>query len=288
VWCDRFFRSTDRVGHRNLTRLADHPAEALSGYIAQAVGYYNPANDVHHVIYPGHERHLHELWWVGNSRPQYGGDLNALASQPVGAASLGSAFINPRGENIIFYRGLNGHIYSLYWNEGAGPVGSDDLSGGAGTPTAKSYSFYPDYSPDPVGFYTANHDIHQVVYRAQDDHLYVLWWEGNAQVVGWDITDRTRAPHATYSVCNFTAYPSASGNVNHIIYVTSDFRLHDIVFDPRVLGGLYFDLTAKYGAPPARGRPAAFTMGGNTQHIVYRGAYDNHIYEIICSEFHQD
>src|SRR5919108_4560714 len=283
-----YYIRDDRVGLDNLTFVAGQNGSAFD--YRQAVGYYRPADDTHYVFFigTGGQWPLHELWWTGVSPVQYGGNLSASASPgPTPPADAqGSAFIGSQGTNIVLYRGQDSHIHSLYW-KGNDRIGWDNLSGVAGTPLAKRYGFLPVYSPDPVGYYTAHNDTHQVVYRGQDDHLYELYWEGNAPVVGWDITDRTPgAPVARYNVCNFSAYYSAGTNTKHVIYVTEDYHLHDIAWTPGRPDSVrpeHFDLTTLTSPPlpPARGRPATFTVEGpNTQHVAYRGS-DNHIYEVI-------
>jgi hypothetical protein len=261
----------------------------LAGYFRSSVGYYSPADDTHHVIFIDSEKiHAHELYWTGVSDAQDGGDLigSASGSPAPRVNSLGSAFIGAQDYNTVLYRGYDNHIHSLYW-KGSNSPGHDNLSYIAGTPLAKQYIYFPQYSPDPVGYYTAHNDTYQVVYRGNDDHLYELYWQGNERVIGWDITDRTTgAPLANYSVCNFTAYYSAVTNTKHVIYVTGDGHLHDITWAPGrpdTVRTEHFDLTTLTNPPlhPVRGKPAAFTIEGpNTQHVVYRGD-DNHIYEVI-------
>jgi len=275
------------AGVDNLTSVAGLDNQAWSGEFSNAVGYYSPADDTHHVIFIREANwHILELFWTGNSRVQQGGDLSghALGDPAPGANSLGSAFIGAQGVNIVLYRGDDSHIHSLYW-KGTDDPRHDNLSYIAGTPLARRYAFSPHYSPDPVGYYTAHNDTHQVVYRGVDEHLYELYWQGNERVIGWDITDRTTgAPLASYPVCNFTAYYSAGTNTKHVIYVTDDNHLHDITWPPGrpdTVRTEHFDLTT-LGLPAlAHGRPAAFTIEGpNTQHVAYRGG-DNHIYEVI-------
>jgi hypothetical protein len=183
---------------------------------------------------------------------------------------------------LIVYYGIDRHIHSLYWKEAGSDIGHDDLSGVAGTPLAVNYSFTPFYSPDPVGYYTYHNDIHQVVYRGEDDYLYELSWAGVEAARGWDLTAQTPgAPAAKYNVCNFSAYYSFGTNTKHVIYLTEDYHLHDISWTPGSVTPTHVDLTTRFGLPPARGRPATFSLERpNTQHVAFRGG-DNHIYELI-------
>jgi len=253
--------STGAVGHDDLSGTAGAPRAA-----GDPVGYYMPATDTHHVIYRTGDGHLHELNWRGLATVGYGGNLTGAISAPTALADP-TAFANAAGVNIVVYRSADGRILSLYWADG--PTGLDDLSGVAGTPPAAG---------EPVAYYTAHNDTHQVAYRAGDGHVYELYWSGVAAVAGWDLTSLAGAPAA---VDDPSAYYSAGTNTKHVIYRSADGRLHEIWW---ALGGgtpAHVDLTAFAGAPPAAGRPAAFTVErSKSQHVAYRGT-DNHIYEVV-------
>jgi hypothetical protein len=252
--------STGAVGHDNLSDTAGAPKAA-----GDPVGYYAAAYDTHNVIYRTSDGHLHSLYWVGVAPVIYGGNLTWTISAPP-AAGDPTAFINAAGVNIVVYRSVQGDILSVYWADG--PSGLDNLSGVAGTPLAAG---------DPVAYYTAHDDTHQVIYRGGDGHLYELYWAGVAPVVGWDLTALAGAPTAAD---NPAAYYSAGTHTKHVIYRSTDGGLHEIWWVPG--GGIpaHVDLSAVYGAPPAADRPAAFTVEGpNTQHVVYRGT-NQHLYEV--------
>jgi hypothetical protein len=253
--------STGAVGHDNLGGTAGAPPAA-----ADPVGYYAAAADTHHVIYRTSNRHLHELRWFGLAPVLYGGDLTALASAPV-ADGQPSAFVNGSGDNIVIYRGGSNHIRSLYWTTGA--VAEEDLSGYAGTPKATG---------DPVAYYTAQDDTHQLVYLGEDGHLWELYWQGLAPVVGWDLTP-SGAPAAPAGA--LAAFYSAGTNTKHVIYRSSNNRLHEIWWTPGGGTPVHVDITSFYGAPPAADRPAAFAVEGpSMQHVAYRGT-NQHIYEVV-------
>jgi hypothetical protein len=79
------------------------------------------------------------------------------------------------------------------------------------------------------------------------------------------------------AVGNPSAYYVGAENTKHVIYRSSDGRLHDIWWYPGAAPG-YSDLTAFAGAPLAKDSPVGFTENGH-QHVAYRGT-DNHIYEV--------
>ena len=159
----------------------------------------------------------------------------------------------------------------------------------AGSTTSRASPARSAAAGEPFGYYTAHDDMHQVVYRAQNGHLWELYWPGAAPVAGRDLTWLSGAPAATG---NPVAYYSAGTNTKHVIYRSADGRLHEIWWTAGGAPG-HVDLTEAAAAPPAADRPAAFTVEGpNTQHVVYRGP-DNHIYEVVwpvavsCSTTHR-
>jgi hypothetical protein len=253
--------STGPVGNDNLGDTAGAPKAA-----GDPVGYYVAATDTHHIVYRSGDGHLHELDCVGVAPITYGGNLTAAISAPK-AAGQPSAFAGSGSVNIVAYRGVNNRILGLYWLDG--PSGLDDLSGFAGTPPAAG---------DPVAYYTAHDDTHQIVYVGSDGHVWELYWPGVAPVVGWDLTAPSGAPKPAGAL---VAYYSAGTNTKHVFYRTGDGQVHEIWWTPG--GGVpaWNNLTTAYGLPPATDAPAAFTVEGpNTQHVAYC-ANDKHIYEVL-------
>jgi hypothetical protein len=171
-----------------------------------------------------------------------------------------------RGERVVIYRGTDNQVYSLYWTNG--PVDYSKLSESVHAPTAKG---------DPAGYYTAHDDVHQVVYRGTDDHLYELHWVGTGGVNPWNLTAIAGAPRADGDPA--VSY-SAGTNTKHVIDRSADAHLNELWWVPGVTGPSHVDLSVFSLAPPAVGRPAAFTIDGpNSQHAIYRGT-DNQIHEI--------
>ena len=251
--------STGAVGHDNLGDTAGAPKAA-----GDPVGYYAPAADTHTVVYRTSDGHLHSLYWVGVEPVAYGGNLTWTIDAPQAAGE--PTALDAAGVNLVIYRSVQDEILSVYWTDG--PSGLDNLSGVAGTPPAAG---------DPVAYYTAHDNTTQVVYLGTDGHLWELYWVGVEPVAGWDLTALSGAPKATGTPA---AYYSAGTNTKHVIYRAADGGLHEIWWVPGGGTPAHVDLTAAYGAPPAAGDPAAFTVEGpNTQHVTYRGI-DNHIYEV--------
>src|SRR5262249_51568469 len=173
--------------------------------------------DTHHIIYRTNDGNLHELNSLGITPIQYGGNLTGAISAPH-AAGDPTAFANAAGLNFVVYRSsTNDEILSVYWSQG--PSGLDRLSVVAGTPPATG---------DPFGYYTAYNDTVQIVYLANDRHIYELYSTANETIRGWDITP----PDAPPPTGNLAAYYSAGTNTKHVFYPSADGHLHEIWWLP--------------------------------------------------------
>ncbi|MCW5853805.1 MAG: hypothetical protein KIT87_27305 [Anaerolineae bacterium] len=258
--------STGAVGHDNLSGSAPGAPKAAG----DPVGYYDADTDTHHVIYTSSNGHLHELWWAGVQPVQYGGDLTALAGAPT-TIGTPSAFVGYDGFYSVIYRGGDGHIHRLFW-KGSMPVGHEDLSGFAGAPPAKG---------DPVAYYTAHNQTHQIVYRGLNWHVWELSWQGNAPVTGWDIMAGLGDPSPDDKIA---AFYSPGTNTKHVIFTTklgTEYLVQEIRWTPGGAIRAYVNFWWAYGAPLAFEGPAGFAVeSANTRHVTYRG-HGNHIYEVL-------
>lgn len=250
------------VGHDNLSGFARAPTAA-----GNPVGYHTPGFNAHHIVYRGSDNHLHELFALGGQPVVYGGNITLGAGAPRPAGDP-SAYANASGTNVVVYRSQGeNHIRALSWLDSATNV--DDLSRVAGTPPAAG---------DPAAYYRPHDDTNQVVYRGDDGHVYELWWTGDRPVQGWDLTAPSGAPRP---LGRLAAYYSRGTNTKHVVYRSSDSRLHEIWWVPGGGTPVHVDLTAFAGAPTASGAPVAFTIEGpNTQHVAFVGD-DGHVYEIV-------
>lgn len=177
-------------------------------------------------------------------------NLSGTAGAPKAAGDPVRYYAAAYDTHNVIYRTGDGHLHALYW-VGVTPV----IYGGNLTWTISA----PPAAGDPVAYYTAHNDTHQVVYRGGDGHLYALYWAGVAPVAGWDLTAPSGAPAATGTPA---AYYDASTNTKHVIYRSADGGLHELWWVPGGAIPAHVDLTAAYGAPPAADQPAAFTVDG--------------------------
>ena len=250
--------STGGVGGDSLSLTAGAPATG-----GNPVGFVQ-VDGTNIVVYRTSGNNLQTLRWKGVDLPATENITPADAPPAVGDPA---AFVNTNtGHNIIVYRGDDRHIHSIYW-AGSDPVDHDNLSAVAEAPTAAG---------NPVGYYTRHNDEHQVIYRADDNHIHELWWRGIERVRQWDVTAFAGAPPAASDP---VAYYSAGTNTKHYVYRGTDDHLYEIWVIP---GGLptQVDITLEARAPLATGKPTAFVVAGqDTHHAMYRGK-DGQIHEI--------
>jgi hypothetical protein len=248
----------DGVGHDPLSGVAGSPHAA-----GDPIGYYDAARDTLHVIYRGVDNRLHDLYAIGNDTIRYDGPLTGPADPPTGTpAGMADARFN-----YTIYRGVDGQVLSRY----RGPQdGTDHLSGVAGTPRAAS---------DPVAVYVAHIDYKQIVYRANNGHLYELYAAGDDTIHGRDVSGPPSAPPATGKPA---VYYHAASNTIRAVYRAGDATLHEIGWTP---GGVdtpwHLNLSdLAHNVPGCADNPAAVAVAGpNSQHVAYR-ATNGHIYEL--------
>jgi len=250
--------NTGGVGHDALSRAAGAPRASNN-----PVGYVSPDGWTH-VIYRTTTGALEELYWYGQGGVGHGSLM--VPGAPSAASGDPAPYVNSiTNESVVVYRGTDSRIHSLYWTTGA--VGHDDLSG---------YVRSPNAAGRPTAYYRANDDSHQVVYRGTDGQLYEIWWVGSGAAQYWNLSASAGAPSAASDPAS---YYSAATNTKHVVYLTSDGHVHEIVWTP---GGppSHADISLEAMAPNAVGTPSAFTVESQrTQHVVYRGT-DNQIHEI--------
>lgn len=256
-----YWSGTQAAGHDALSAAAGTPTSAGRPTAYALAG-------MNHIIYRGDDGRLHELSWTGTDAVS-GVCLSDYVEAPRASGDpCGYPVTTASGavQNVVVYRGDDGHVHSLYWSDG--PTGHDALSGYVGSPPAAG---------DPVGYYRADDDSHQVVYRGVDGHLYEIWWVGAAPASVWDLTATAGGPAAASDPSCW--YVPESG-IKHVVYAGTDGHVHDLAWAPG--GGIpvWTDLTAAAAAPPADGRPVVFSLPGSPQcRVVYRGR-DEHLHEL--------
>jgi hypothetical protein len=99
--------------HNDLTGAASAPPPSA----AEPTAYAFEAEGTQHVVYPGADTHIHELWW--DNHGWHHNDLTAAAAAPevnglIGNTLTGYAFEN-QGTQHVVYVGPDDHVYELWW-----------------------------------------------------------------------------------------------------------------------------------------------------------------------------
>lgn len=258
-----YYKSRTGWSHLDIVTATGAPAAAGDPAVYQFV-----AENREHVMYRGHDGHIHEI------AATLGGfwehlDITAAIGSPTAAGDpAGYQFVAENREHVV-YRGNDDHIHELgatlggFWEH-------LDITAAIGAPTAAG---------DPVGYQFAAERREHVIYRGKDGHIHEL-----AATLGgfWEHTDVSNATNAAQAAGDPSGYEFVAENREHVVYRGGDGHIHELAAS---LGGTWghFDLSAMTGAPPAAGNPCGYAFEQeNRQHIVYRGA-DGHIHELAAS-----
>ena len=168
----------DLTGVTGATQAAGDPA----GYMFVVGG-----QATQHVVYRGVDGHIYELWWDAQSGWSRG-DLTAItgATQAAGDPAGYMFVVGDQATQHVVYRGIDGHIYELWWDAQSG-WSRGDLTAITGATQAAG---------DPAGymFVVGGQATQHVVYRGVDGHIYELWWDAQS---GWSRGDLTGVTGAT-------------------------------------------------------------------------------------------
>jgi hypothetical protein len=183
------------------------PGSALAGY--------RGSDTREHIVYPGLDRHLHEL----SARPGTAWesrDLSALSRGSIPRA--GSALVAYQGgdrSEHINYIGADRHLHELYLS----PVGvwaDNDLS-------ALSQAVAPLSDGALSGYMGADGSVH-VNFIGTDRHVHELYWFN-----GWSDNDLTRLSRAVAPLSSsaLSGYMGADGSV-HVDFIGTDRHVHEL------------------------------------------------------------
>ncbi|HQK60832.1 MAG TPA: metallophosphoesterase [Dermatophilaceae bacterium] len=265
------FRGDDRHIHSLYwagTASAGHDALSQSCEASEAEG--DPSGyvlaGITHVFYRTADGHIEELWWPGAEAVSHG-HITGYCDEPLAAGDPQGYPVTTTAQNIVLYRGVDGHVHSLYWSDG--PTGHDNLSGYCGSPLAAG---------DPFGYHLPHLDSHQVVYRSADGHLHEIGWAGAAPASAWDVVGAAGAPPAAADpACWFVP----ANGTKHISYAGVDGHVHDLAWPAGTATPTWTDLTLSALAPPAAAERVTGWVepGSATCRVAFRGT-DGHLHEI--------
>jgi hypothetical protein len=237
-------------------------------------GYAFETLGTQHVVYNADDGHIIELWWENGGWNRNDLTMAAGVTVTLDSSPTGFAF-EAQGTRHVNFRGVDGHIYQLWWDGLWMP--QIDLTYAANAPPALTYATGADRFgtvQGPYGYVFAAQGTEHVIYVGQDYHIHELWYGGNL----WQHNDLTNAAAnaaAAPSVGDLSVpfgYVFESQGTQHVNYQGPDNHIHELWWDNS--GWHYNDLTNAANAPSASFKPGgpigyAFEAQG-TQHVIYR------------------
>ncbi len=225
--------------HADLTALTNAPLA-----MGNAFGYVKGAQLV---VFRGADNDIHQLSNNGTQWAQ--ADLSKLAGAPPAAGDPFAVPSGPSGNQIVDYRGTNGHIYAL-WINGNGLWAYSDMTALTNAPLSAGDPFeYVKGSTQIVSFRAVDNDIHA---------LYTI--NNNSKWVQTDVSASAQAPLAASDPIGYIF-----GN-QYMDYRGTDNHIHQL-FIPGTQW-VTADLTTLAGAPPATGDPFGYVFG--SPQVVYK------------------
>jgi hypothetical protein len=181
----------------NLSALTHAPAAA-----GVPTGYVFAAQSSQHVIYRGHNGHIHELWWATASG-WHVSDLTALTGAPVAESDPAAYVFDAQASQHLLFRSGDGHIHELWWS-GATGWRHGDLTAITGAPSAEG---------KPAGYVLDADSTQHVAYRGADGQIHALSWDATD---GWQ-TDALGVAAPT-AAGDPATYVFESQSSEHILY----------------------------------------------------------------------
>jgi N,N-dimethylformamidase beta subunit-like protein len=259
IW-ELWWDATNGWGAGSLTGETGAPPAA-----GKPAGYQFLTEPTQHVVYRGTDGNIYELWW--DSANGWGiGNLTGTVGTPLAAGDpCGYAFEGTATQHVV-YRGVDGHIWELWWDAANG-WGGGSLTSTTGAPLAAG---------DPTGYVLAADSTQHVMYRAVDGHIWELWWDS---ANGWGAGDLTGVTGATPPAGDPSGYAFEATYTQHVVYRGIDSHIYEMWWDSANGWGAG-DLCGATGAPNAAGHPCGYMFDAEgTQHVVYRD-FSGHVIEL--------
>jgi hypothetical protein len=186
---------------------APHAAGDPTGYVLAADG-------TQHVVYRAVDGHIHELWWDAANGWGTGDLTEATGATPPAGDPSGYSFEATYTQHVV-YRGIDSHIYELWWDSANG-WGAGDLCGGTGAPNAAG---------DPFGYMFDAEGTQHVVYRDYSGHVIELWWSA---AFGWSVGDLTAVSGGPVAAGDPAGFAYSPRNTQHVFYRGTDGHVHEL------------------------------------------------------------
>jgi RHS repeat-associated protein len=180
-----------------------------------------------YLFYIGTNQHLIDINWDGSSR-WLTGDLT-IASGGAALAVSGSAVTTIASGTSIdlmsFYEGANQHIYSVYWNGGAGAWQTLDFTSWSGATNIAAA--LTSLANNPVGPH--------MFYFSSSQHLDDMLWNGSAWVNA-DLTSLANTTMVPASGSSLSSHGTVAGGTYHIFFEGGNQHIYHTYYNPSASG----------------------------------------------------
>src|SRR5439155_933622 len=235
--------------------------------------------NVEHIAYVGTDGLIHELYYfIGGA----GGWLHNLPSVAAGSVpvrpgtSPTSWYTTPENVQHIAYVGTDPRIHELFFFIGGDGLWHANVPGTASNVVVLS-------GTSPTSWYTTPENVQHIAYVGSDQRIHELFF-----FIGGDGLWHASVPGPVSNVpvpsgTSPTSWYTTPENVQHIAYVGSDQRIHELFFFiggdgvwHHSVPGLVSDTPVAPGTTPT----SWYTTPENVQHIAYVGT-DKRIHELF-------
>lgn len=181
-------------------------------------GYTWSVDGTQHIIYRGHDDHIHELWFNFDGGWRHNDLLQATGvtgHQEANGDPAAYTWDRDQTQRVI-YRGKDLTIHELSFDV-VGGWRHSDLTGGL--PAAR-YAV-----ADPTGYTWDADNTRHVLYLATDTHIHELWFSTDGGGGQNDLNAATNAPSAESKPAGYTW--SVDGT-QHVVYRGYDDHIHEL------------------------------------------------------------
>jgi RHS repeat-associated protein len=179
-----------------------------------------------YVFYIGTNQHLIDINWDGSSR-WLTGDLT-IASGGAALAVSGSAVTTVATGTSIdlmsFYEGTNQHIYSIYWNGGAGAWQTLDFTAFSGATNVAA-----------VQTALTNQIGPSIFYFGSNQHLDDIYWNGSAYVNA-DLTSLANTTVVAASGSSLSSHGTAGPYTYNLFFEGGNQHIYRTYYNPSAPG----------------------------------------------------
>lgn len=169
-----------------------------------------------HVVYVGTDNLVHEFYWEPSGHWHHGGLTDAATAHPANGTPTGFATADMQ---FVHFRGTDGHIIQLSWDNRAG-WRPRDLTDNFGGP--------PALDAPPTGYvfpFGGENELH-VQYLGTDGHIHEYWWNGGQ----WQYRDLTITTGAPLARSGPSAY--VLQNTQHVVFVARNNHVIELRWIP--------------------------------------------------------